>query len=240
MEGRDPNYGRDPNGFGWRPVPDPTVLTTQALEREVANLKEMTLREIKGLQDTITTRFSGMDEANTILRERQEKVPSETDNAIQHLREWITEKFNGIAKEFELVESRRVEQKADTKANIDAALTAQKESVGEQNKSNAAASTKMEASFTKQIEQQAETIAANKKSSDEKNDDLKGRLGLIEGRMISGEKGEHRSEVNTQAWVAAAAVTLAVISLGYTMVHSPSVPTPVVGVSPPVQVQPVK
>src|ERR1700688_1108277 len=105
---------------GSTPNPDPTVLTTLALEREVANLKEMMLRELAALKETITTRFGGMDEATTLLREHQEKVPSETDKAILHLRELVDEKFRGVEKQFVERDTRTEQTSRDSKVAVDA------------------------------------------------------------------------------------------------------------------------
>jgi hypothetical protein len=41
-----------PSGYTSRPIPDPTVLTTQALYREVAALKELIEQRIAALKDS--------------------------------------------------------------------------------------------------------------------------------------------------------------------------------------------
>ena len=101
----------------------------------------------------------------------------------------------------------------DVKSAVDAAFAAAKEAVGEQNKSNAAANSKMEASFAKQIS-----------TSDDKIDDLKARLGSIEGR------GEGRGSV----WdaVLGIAVLLSLMLSGYNAMKS----TPPAVIQPPVQI----
>jgi hypothetical protein len=86
------------------PVPDPTILTTQALEREVENLREMVEREVAGLKELVFDRLKGQG----LL---------------------CDEKFRAIGDQFTFVESLRLEQKKDTKDAVDAALTAQKEAV---------------------------------------------------------------------------------------------------------------
>ena len=79
-----------------RPIPDPTLLTTQQLNREIASLNV------------------------------------QLDLRLAALREIVNEKFSSVERQLLLEERQRVEQKADTKAAIDAALTAQKEAVREQ------------------------------------------------------------------------------------------------------------
>jgi len=65
-----------------RPVPDPTLLTTQQLTREIAALKEV-----------IFTRLEGMDKAIFLFNENITRVPTDTDKQIQHLKELHDSKF---------------------------------------------------------------------------------------------------------------------------------------------------
>ncbi len=45
----------------WRPVPDPTVLTTAALLREIAALKELLELHINSLTDIVNQKFDNID-----------------------------------------------------------------------------------------------------------------------------------------------------------------------------------
>lgn len=65
------------------------------------------------------------------------------------------EKFDSVKREFDLVERGRVEQKADTKQAVDAALIAQKEAVREQTLASEKSIAKSETATAKQIEQQS-------------------------------------------------------------------------------------
>lgn len=136
----------------WRPVPDPTLLTTEQLLREVAALRELVESDIEGLESI------------------------------------VSEKFRSVDQQLELVERQRVEQKADTKAAVDAALTAQKEAVKEQTTASDRAIAKSEASMTKQLEQLQATFAASIKSLADTLDDLKGRTGTIEAIKQGGRE----------------------------------------------------
>ena len=46
---------------GWKPVPDPTVLTTAALLREIASLKELLQLQITALTSVNNEKFSNID-----------------------------------------------------------------------------------------------------------------------------------------------------------------------------------
>jgi hypothetical protein len=93
----------------------------------------------------------------------------------------FTEKFDGIAVQFKERDT-RVEQTAKaSKEALDAALQAAKEAVGKQNDSFAQAILKVEASFTKQIDQIGLMLTTTVTAINDKIDDLKSRLNMIEG-----------------------------------------------------------
>ena len=139
------------NDGGSRPVPDPTVLTTQQLYREIETLRERGQRDVESARE-------------------------QTETLIDGLREILDEKFASIEGRLQLVEQQRVEQKADTKAAVDAALTAQKEAVKEQTTASERAIAKSEASTTKQLEQLATTFNTAIKALDDKYDDVRDRV----------------------------------------------------------------
>ncbi len=170
-----------------RPVPDPTLLTTQQL-----------LRELSGLKEVIFTRLDGMDRAISLFNENITRVPTDVDRQVGTLKELLekvnVEKFNALGKQIvfaieaygekfsavdhqlKSVETYRVEQKQDTKAAVDAALAAAKEAVKEQTQASERAIAKSEAFTTKQIDAISEIIRTTVKGLDEKIDDLKTRV----------------------------------------------------------------
>jgi hypothetical protein len=75
---------------GNTPVPDPTVLTTAALTREIAALKEL-----------VVVRLDGMDKAQSLFEVNLTRVPTDTDKQIQHLKELHDSRFEQIAKQSE-------------------------------------------------------------------------------------------------------------------------------------------
>jgi tetrahydromethanopterin S-methyltransferase subunit A len=72
----------------------------------------------------------------------------------------MVERFERVEQQFTLIERMRVEQKNDTKAAVDAALTAQKEAVKEQTTASDRAIAKSEAATGKQLEQLSTTFTA--------------------------------------------------------------------------------
>ena len=155
-----------------RPDPDPTVLTTQQLQREVGLLREV-----------IDTRLDAMDKAITLLQAYTDKSPSiaVVDESVRQLEKLHSEKFKSVAQQFLERDTRTEQTSRDSKVAVDAALQAAKEAVGEQNKSNALAIAKSEAAFTKQIDQIGTLISTMSKGFDDKIDDIKERLTIRDG-----------------------------------------------------------
>jgi hypothetical protein len=86
------------------------------------------------------------------------------------------EKFRRVEQQFSLVEQQRVEQKSDTKAAVDAALTAQKEAVKEQTTASERAIAKSETATAKSIEELRSTFTATLEPIRRDLDDMKGRI----------------------------------------------------------------
>jgi hypothetical protein len=150
----------DPKNGTRTPVPDPTILTTQQLIREVDSAREI-----------LETRFNGMDKAIELLQKATDKTPCTIKDAVDRLQELHQEKFDSIATQFVERDTRTESTARDSKIAIDAALQAAKEAVG-----------KTEISFTKQIDAIGFNLQTMVKAIDDKFDDMKGRLTLIEGQ----------------------------------------------------------
>lgn len=148
------------SGYGSTPVPDPTVLTTAALTREIAALKEI-----------VFTRLDGMDRAIIVFNENITRVPTEVDKQVAHLKALHDEKFKSIQVQFLERDVRAEQSSKDSKVAVDAALQAAKEAVG-----------KSEVSTVKQIDQMKEMISEGNKSLDGKVTDVKERLTRLEGK----------------------------------------------------------
>lgn len=156
-----------------RPDPDPTLRTNEQLQREAVILRELIELRMEGVQ----VRFDAMDKAIGLLQETANRSPTINEVYVKH-----EQMFQSIATQFEERDTRTEQTSKDSKVAVDAALQAAKEAVGAQNESNSLAIAKSEAATTKQIDAMGALITATAKASDEKIDDLKGRLGLIEGR----------------------------------------------------------
>jgi predicted transcriptional regulator len=145
------------------PNPDPSILTTAQLLRELANQKEL----VDATVGPIISRLDVMDRS--------------IDSKVTHLRELHDEKFVSIDKQFDERDVRTDLLATGTKIAVDAALQAAKEAVGEQNKSSALAIAKSETATTKQIDQLQTLIQTNNDATNDKINDIKARLDRGEG-----------------------------------------------------------
>ena len=182
------------------PIPDPSVLTTAALVRENTHLRELLeVKLVAGEQaaafhrEVIETRLGGMDKGVRLLQDTADKFPSWVDEKITALKDiheqrfvaiadTASEKFLSIEKQFAERDVRTEQAAGAVKIAVDAALQAQKEAAGEQNRSNTLAQTKSETATTKQIDQLSVLIQNVTKAFDDKIGDVKDRLTRIEGK----------------------------------------------------------
>lgn len=178
--------------MGSTPVPDPTVLTTQQLEKAIVASREI-----------VETRVIGIEKTITLLQQTIDRLPAQREESIKQLQALHEEKFRSIAIQFEERDTRTGLTSQATEKAIAAALQAAKEAVGEQNKSNAASIQKSEVNFTKQIDQIQSMITTGQKTNDDKFDDVKTRIQIIESQ----KKG------SDSTWAIIAAVTGIVIAI---------------------------
>jgi hypothetical protein len=145
-----------------RPIPDPTALTTAAQEKSIAALRELLDARLIGLEKQMKDIESNLafNEARSV--KRLDEVPSVIGAQVANLAALMNEKFKGVDQQF---------QGRDTA--LAAALLAQKTSVDEQNKANAASAAKQDSAVTKQIDGIQSFIMANGKNTDDKIDGVK-------------------------------------------------------------------
>ena len=201
---------------------DPTKLTTDQLTREIGALKELisvsiehahedvvTLREyqsevpskiaacVNNLRELLEAKLSEIAVATKLLQASTDRTPAQVDEKIRALESVHNEKFSSIQNQFKERDVRADQTSKQDKVAIDAALQAQKESVGEQNKSSALAISKSEASTDKRIDQLGTLMLSADKSVNDKFSDMKDRISMIENR---GTAVENRGTGIKEGW----------------------------------------
>lgn len=183
-------------------VDDPSALTIQMLLRELANLREV-----------LVARFDGNDKIISMIQQQHDKAGADASLAVMSLRTHHEEKFKSIQTQFSERDTRTEQAAGAVKIAVDAALQAQKEAVGEQNKSSALAIAKSETATTKQIDQIGITIQNTTANLNDKIDDVKTRMNVIDGRTKGGQdnKEDHRANIAIGVSVLMAMITVGAI-----------------------------
>jgi Fe2+ transport system protein B len=212
--------GSDGNGEeilrGRVPVPDPTVLTTLQLQREIGLSRELVELKVSSVREVLSTRMDGVDTAIKLLEDRIQKIVERANHEIARLQEFHNEKFAGVELRFNEHDKRTEQLASADKTAVAAALQAQKESVNAQNISNAAAAAKAETTFTKQIEQLQAIVNTITKSMEDKISDLKSRVDTIEAKKAGGN--ENWSAILGGTGVVVSLITLAILLFSHRVV----------------------
>jgi flagellar motor switch/type III secretory pathway protein FliN len=188
------------SGYDSRPIPDPTLLTTEALQREVATLRELIEQRLDALaqvQDQIISRVEAQADGHRALDD---------------------ERFMGIDQQFQLVEQQRIEQKGDTKAAVDAALTAQKEAGASQTAASEQAITKLESASTKQLEQLTSTFNTEVGAIRREIGDFKDRITVIEALKLGAQEQKEGLSTSAGITIAAASFVVAAIAVAASII----------------------
>lgn len=138
-----------------RPSPDPTLLTTQQLEREIANTMRILDAKREGVAENLGNKIDAAEKNNAI-------------------------RFAAIEKDFAAIEAWRREQKIDTKTAVDAALAAAEKAVRDQTIASEKSNAKTETSAAQQSQQQYATFKASLDGVSNTLADVKDRVGKME------------------------------------------------------------
>ena len=243
---------------------DPSALTTAALMREIANLKEIIyvrldgmdkaeslhaeqgrvyLREIdrnvsqqrelqearlKAIQDSsqlarenLATKIEAIEKSLMVFQKNYDLFPTRLDEKISAVSGVHDEQIRSIQTQFKERDTRTEQGARDSKVAVDAALSAQKESVSAQNASSALAISKSEASTLKQIEQLQIIINNSGVAITDKFDDVKSRLTRIESISL-GKTTSDSTRQATNQWVIGLIVVglLSAASLAASILHN--------------------
>lgn len=193
--------------IGWTPVPDPTKLTTDAVNLATTQMR----RELATLREIIEARILAGEHDGHLQLEGLRSVRPEIERQIKHLRELHAERFSSIELQFKERDVRTEQAATASQQALNAALLAAKELVGQQNTANVEAAAKAEASFTKQIDQIGVIISTLEKAITDRILELKERIdrGEGQGQGATGVRGQY---------IAASAVLLSMAAIVVTVI----------------------
>ncbi len=219
----------------WIPRPDPTILTTEQLHREIGALEARMNAEVEALKTLLEASIRSMEE---ILDARTEIL----DTKVEAHEALDVNRFDRIDARFNTVEKHRMEQKDDTNLRLDYTIATLKERADEHFKSNRAVIEKTEQAFTDSLSKQAETFRTTNDANLGRIDDLKERIAKVEsvGEGASAQRQEGRQQISSTT--AIIGTVIAVIGIGLALLigrnadRSPTVvTTPTVTVQAPAQ-----
>lgn len=140
------------------------------------------------------------------------------DKALSDLEALTSARFESVAREFALIESRRIEQKVDTKTAVDAALSAAEKAVKEQQAASEKSILKSETAAAEQSKQQNATFTAALKGVTDGFSDLKERVGKFETQSQARADGRTDSRLNMGSVVGVIMAVFAFVSLAITVI----------------------
>jgi len=199
---------------GSRPVPDPTVLTTQAVDRAMRDEN----RWVESQIDILAQRLDGMDKANDLRLRRLDHVPDQIDSAVSHLRDVVEQKFINVGNGFVALQERMAEQKKDTKDAVDAAFLAAKDAVNLQTEASEKSIAKSEAGTTKQIDSLGVQATTAIDALKEQINDLKLEVSRINATKSGGTEEHAASRDRTADNRAYVALAITVILFAVTII----------------------
>src|ERR1022692_910884 len=129
------------------PVPDPTRLSTEALNAAKAQWR----LDLEALRELLEIRLTGMDRATQLVAGQAHGLPGQTREQIDHLKELHEERFASIALQFRERDERSTQLAKTQEEALRAALQSAKELTGAQGEANKEANAKTEITFGQQI-----------------------------------------------------------------------------------------
>lgn len=204
---------------GDRPVPDPTVLTTDNLRREIGHLTEL----VESKLDIRDTRIDAIDQATRLWAES-------TDGKLLHERELTEERFGSVAQQFVERDTRSEREARDNKVAVDAAFAAQKEAAQKQDEANQKAIDKSETAMDEKVNKLEQLFKTTTDALADKVDDVKQRqneTNLQVGGLIQNGAGQQAQKVEQRAVTAGQLafggliVTVVSLIIGYLIANPP-------------------
>lgn len=110
---------------GTTPIPDPTELTSRAVDALDKKLTTLFETKLEGELSVLMQRLDGIDRATELARTN---LPVVVDEQVKHLKELLLEKFDSVQTQFRERDVRTERESRDNTVKVDAAFAAQKDS----------------------------------------------------------------------------------------------------------------
>jgi hypothetical protein len=204
------------------PVPDPTKLTTELVDRALGAFREVMEARLDAMDRATRLVADDVARYDSAAAERREHLREDFDRQTKALREYILsviknvgdiglEKFAAIDTRFAERDTRTEQAAQESRISLDAALAAAKEAVSEQNKANTLAIGKSELATQKQIDAMVQLMATSNRSLEERITDLKTRLDRGEGSDKRSADTQQQANWSTGLFVTASLAVMAIV-----------------------------
>jgi len=198
---------------------DPTRLTTAALQREIAALKDHSQAALTAEIRILVTRIEEMQRAIDKAQEDYVRVPTLLDRAVTQLQQLMDRRFETVEARIIATEKLRDEKLAQVQTQIherdqkvtDAAITT-KDAVDAALAAAEKTNTKTESNFVKQVDQLQILIQASTHALDDKITDAKERLTRIEAAAVG--RMDTKAETHTASTFTVSLIGIALTALG--------------------------
>jgi hypothetical protein len=211
--------------------PDPSLLTTSALLREISTLKEQLQEALRGEVRIIMTRIEGIEKAIQKASDDYTRVPTLLDREVTNIRALTDEKFATLAIRLDGADERRAEKfraievqfverdvRTDqaTRASqqaLDAALAASKETMSEQHRSMLAALSEIKATWAKQTDSQTSLFQTETRALRDIAGTLEQRLTRIEAAALGSQGAKQEQHMGASFVISIIALLLTGIGI---------------------------
>lgn len=190
---------------GTRPVPDPTVLTTEQLLRAIAAERDFVVGQL-AIRDE---RLAGIDEATKLRLTAVSGTSNEIDVKVGRLKDVHDEKFRSIETQFKERDIRAEREARDNKVAVDAAFAAQKEAAAKQDEANAKAIDKSEKATAETIKTNQELSRSVTDGLTKDVDSLKIAVNSIQSTKVGAVETRGQNQWTIERVIAIAAIVVA-------------------------------
>jgi hypothetical protein len=216
MSNQQPNQQVDQGQRLNIPIPDPSVLTTEALDREVGHLRELLGGKIAELARDFEL-FKGS---------HGDHHAAAVDKAIDHRRELTDEQFRGVAAQLAAIQRQFDERDERTRLAFEAAekavaaaLTERENAVRAALEAAEKAGAKSEAATSKQIEGLQAQFSTSIQAQEGQIVDIKERLAAAQGTRVEQVETRDRFGANWGMAIGALGLLAAVIAIVINAIH---------------------
>jgi hypothetical protein len=202
--------------WGSTPIPDPTVLSTQAIAKAVESLTMY----IDGQLSIRDERMRGIDTATTLRLKELDTMPGWVDEKVAHLQALMDGQFTAVQQQFNLNKLALDAALQASKEAVAAALAAQVSAAAKQDEANQKAIDKSELATAKTISVNQELATARLDALVKGLDEVKSRTTIIESMKNGAQQDRSGLYGGIAAIAAIGSIIVVIIAIAAVLIES--------------------